>query len=54
MGRKSEIILPKLERWLIRVIHKDYPDWIEEKGICTRCMEFYRARYEHWMKQDDE
>ncbi len=53
IGRKSEIVLPKLERWLIRVINKDNPDWIEEKGICPRCMEFYRARYAHWIKQND-
>ena len=53
MGRNFEIVLPKLERWLIRVINKDNPDWIEEKGICSRCMEFYRARYAYWIKPND-
>lgn len=30
------------ENWLIDVIKKTYPDWVNDKGNCPKCFEYYR------------
>ena len=31
------------EKHIIDLVKTDHPDWIEQSGICTKCLEYYRA-----------
>lgn len=30
------------EQWLLDVIRKEHPEWIEKNGLCTKCIAYYR------------
>ena len=31
------------EDWILGTIRKMHPDWVEEDGSCSRCLEFYKG-----------
>ncbi|EGG99031.1 hypothetical protein imdm_1599 [gamma proteobacterium IMCC2047] len=30
------------EQWLLEEIRKEHPEWVEENGLCTKCIAYYR------------
>lgn len=32
----------KAEEYLLELIRRDHPEWNEQKGMCPRCIEYYR------------
>lgn len=42
-GNKVDSIEHITEQWLLAEIRKQHPDWVEENGICTKCIAYYRG-----------
>lgn len=32
----------KAEEYLIELIRRDHPEWLEEKNSCHKCIDYYR------------
>ncbi len=32
------------ERHIVDLIKKQHPDWVEDNGVCRKCMDYYRKQ----------
>ena len=39
--RKVESFENHIERWVLSAIKQEYPEWVEEDGVCLRCVRYY-------------
>lgn len=38
---KSDSLSLEAQNWLKQAIRKEYPEWADEDGNCTKCINFY-------------
>ena len=44
LPRDIAVIIPHTEEHIVDEIKKKHPEWIETKGICKRCYDFYKSQ----------
>ncbi len=41
-GKQADIVHIEAEQYILDVIKKDHPEWVNKNGSCKACMDYYK------------
>lgn len=42
-SEEADELLYEFEQYVLDVIKKEHPEWVESDGACPRCLDYYRS-----------
>ncbi len=42
-GDETETLQDIAEQYVLDLIKKDHPEWVESSGACSKCVEYYKS-----------